>query len=162
MLHTFDVTKWMSRITKHSHCAQSVPCSLIWRRKDLTLPEFSAVIITRLIKPAIHTILLPGITPHGLCKTSQDQLIIRQSFHMFDKHQIGSHLPIVDQQVMNKPSLIARFMGPTRGSPGADRTQVDPMLATWTLVSGIDWDSCVWVLKSMQKSAGHNKYQVWL
>ena len=34
-------------------------------------------------------------------------------------------------------SLIARFMGPTRGPSGADRTQVGPMLAPWTLLSAI-------------------------
>ena len=34
-------------------------------------------------------------------------------------------------------SLIARFMGPTWGPSGADRTQVSPMLAPWTLLSGI-------------------------
>ena len=34
-------------------------------------------------------------------------------------------------------SLIAKFMGPTWESPGADRTQVGPMWATWTLLSGI-------------------------
>ena len=33
-------------------------------------------------------------------------------------------------------SLIARFMGPTWGPYGADRTQVGPMLAPWTLLSG--------------------------
>ena len=33
--------------------------------------------------------------------------------------------------------LIARFMGPTRGPSGADRTQVGPMLASWTLLSGV-------------------------
>ena len=40
--------------------------------------------------------------------------------------------------VMSKhvPTLIARFMGPTWGPPGADRTQVGPMWATWTLLSG--------------------------
>ena len=32
---------------------------------------------------------------------------------------------------------IARFMGPTWGPSGADKTQVGPMLAPWTLVSGI-------------------------
>ena len=32
--------------------------------------------------------------------------------------------------------LIARFMGPTWGPSGADRTQVGPMLAPWTLLSG--------------------------
>ena len=33
-------------------------------------------------------------------------------------------------------SLIARFMGQTWGPSGADRTQVGPMLAPWTLVYG--------------------------
>ena len=32
--------------------------------------------------------------------------------------------------------LIARFMGPIWGPSGADRTQVGPMLAPWTLLSG--------------------------
>ena len=36
-------------------------------------------------------------------------------------------------------ALIARFMGPTWGPSGADRTQVVPMLAPWTLRSG--WPS---------------------
>ena len=34
-------------------------------------------------------------------------------------------------------SPIARFMGPTWGPPGADRIQVGPMLAPWTLLCGI-------------------------
>ena len=34
-------------------------------------------------------------------------------------------------------SLIARFMGPTWGPSGAARTQVGPMLATGTLLSGV-------------------------
>ena len=29
------------------------------------------------------------------------------------------------------------FMGPTWGLSGADRTQVGPMLAPWTLLSGV-------------------------
>ena len=32
--------------------------------------------------------------------------------------------------------LIARFLGPTWGPSGADRTQVGPMLAPWTMLSG--------------------------
>ena len=35
--------------------------------------------------------------------------------------------------------MLARFMGPTWGPSGADRTQVSPMLAPWTLLSGEDW-----------------------
>ena len=34
-------------------------------------------------------------------------------------------------------SQITRFMGPTWGPHGADRTQVGPMLALWTLLSGM-------------------------
>ena len=33
-------------------------------------------------------------------------------------------------------TLIARFMEPTWGPSGTDRTQVDPILAPWTLLSG--------------------------
>ena len=35
----------------------------------------------------------------------------------------------------SSPILIARLMGPTWGPPGADRTQVGPMLAPWALLS---------------------------
>ena len=42
-------------------------------------------------------------------------------------------------------TLIARFMGPTWGPSGADRTQVGAMLAPWTLLSGHP-QSLVWVL----------------
>ena len=35
-----------------------------------------------------------------------------------------------------EPTLIARFMGPTWGPSGANKTQVGPMLAPWTLLSG--------------------------
>ena len=38
-------------------------------------------------------------------------------------------------------SLIAGFMGPTWGLPGASRTQVGPIGATWTLLSGLNWTS---------------------
>ena len=40
-------------------------------------------------------------------------------------------------------TLIARFMGPTRGPSGAERTKVGPMLAPWTLLSGTK-DPSVW------------------
>ena len=46
---------------------------------------------------------------------------------------------IMTQPLKNKTdkhTLIARFMGPTWGPSGADRTQVGPMLAPWTLLSG--------------------------
>ena len=40
-----------------------------------------------------------------------------------------------------KDTLIARFMGPTWGPSGADRTQGGPMLAPWTLLFAFMYDS---------------------
>ena len=44
--------------------------------------------------------------------------------------------PLVENGPRCNPPLIARFMGPTWGPSGADRTQVGPMLAPWNLLSG--------------------------
>ena len=50
-------------------------------------------------------------------------------------HQSLQHMCSIMYDCMY--SLIATFMGPTWGPSGADRTQVGPMLAPWTLLSGI-------------------------
>ena len=50
-----------------------------------------------------------------------------------------NHLRIYELELELKyynPTLIARFMGPTWGPSGADSTQVGPILAPWTLLSG--------------------------
>ena len=54
----------------------------------------------------------------------------------------ASSVPIIGQcsskqKIVIVYSLIARLMGPTWGPSGADRTQVGPMLAPWTLLSGL-------------------------
>ena len=41
-----------------------------------------------------------------------------------------------DGPIQGLYTLIARFMGPTWGPSGADSTQVGPMLAPWSLLSG--------------------------
>ena len=43
-------------------------------------------------------------------------------------------------------SLLTRFMGNTWGPSGAERTQVGPMLAPWTLLSGTEvrLPQCLW------------------
>ena len=43
---------------------------------------------------------------------------------------------LTDHSRGRKVNLIARFMGSTRGPPGAARAVVGPMLATWKLLSG--------------------------
>ena len=50
----------------------------------------------------------------------------------------GSYLvfnTICSSDLLPMSSLTERFMGPTCGPSGADRTQVGPMLAPWTLLS---------------------------
>ena len=42
-------------------------------------------------------------------------------------------------------TLIARYMGPTWGPSGADRTQVSPMMDPWTLLSGWLFHSSIFV-----------------
>ena len=53
--------------------------------------------------------------------------------------------------------LIARFMGPTWGLPGADRTQVGPMLVTWTNMGP------TWVLSAPGgPHVGHMNLAIWV
>ena len=54
---------------------------------------------------------------------------------------------------VTKASQIARFMGPSWGPSGADRTQVGPMLASWTLLSGFvstKWLNVEWLRKTVK------------
>ena len=53
-------------------------------------------------------------------------------------------------------TLIARFMGPTWGPSGADRTQVGPMLAPWTLLSGYCWLSVPFISQNLPRSGIHS------
>ena len=63
----------------------------------------------------------------------------------YDRHQMWSLMPFwfhcclwvgFCSVIVSLYTQIARFMGPTWDPPGADRTQVGPMLASWTLLSG--------------------------
>ena len=57
---------------------------------------------------------------------------------------LQENTPEADSPLLGKYTLIARFMGPTWGQPGADRTQVGPMLALWTLLYGqSSWTGCI-------------------
>ena len=62
-------------------------------------------------------------------------------YHVLVKGALYHIGPLCDKGITEavsytSPTLIAMFMGPTWGPSGADRTQVGPMLATWTLPSG--------------------------
>ena len=77
----------------------------------------------------IYPQLLIGMTGFGnlICQTD------RLSY--YSTHEKGIGVTLFAAMNINA-TLIARSMGPTWGPSGADRTQMDPMLATWTLLSG--------------------------
>ena len=87
------------------------------------------------------------------------QLALIRSGHACGRHHVrysnetwgGSWMWLLKNKTSNignicNHSLIARFMGPTWGPSGADRTQVGPMLDPWSLLPGLlyiyDWN-CV-------------------
>ena len=45
--------------------------------------------------------------------------------------------PVCFDNLKSKPSQIAKFMEPTWGPPGSCRPQMGPMMAPWTLLSGL-------------------------
>ena len=82
--------------------------------------------------------------------------------HHPGKTSVYSNITVTDfltqvPGIMMNLSLIARFMGPTWGPSGADRTQVGPMLAPWTLLSGITC-ACSFVIWN---DPVHCVYQIW-
>ena len=59
---------------------------------------------------------------------------------------------------IHRRAHIVRFMGPTWGQSGADRTQVGPMLAPWTLLS---WVSFVCPNSDVYLSGTVVMYAIW-
>ena len=57
----------------------------------------------------------------------------------YDHVLLALHPLLCHQRVGCELSQIARFMGPTWGPPGPCRPQMGPMLAPWTLLSGLLW-----------------------
>ena len=53
----------------------------------------------------------------------------------------------------SQASRIARFMGPTWGPPGSCRPPMGPILAIWTLLSGIIWHSMIWFTRECKQLA---------
>ena len=75
---------------------------------------------------------------HYLSELRDDQTLVMSSGHpmgVFPSRVEAPRLVITNGMVYN--SLIGRLMESTWGPPWADRTQVGPMMATWTLLSGL-------------------------
>ena len=59
----------------------------------------------------------------------------KNSLYFNDMHNLAFYSN--NMRLNSKQSLIAKFMGPIWGPSGADRFQVGPLLAPWTLLSGV-------------------------
>ena len=93
---------------------------------------------------------IPGIISGELSQYPGRPLSVRtlEAFHgigRFDKCTVLANWKACVLYYCQYISLIARFMGPTWGPPGADRTQVGPRWATWTLLSGMSYSWALWL-----------------
>ena len=72
------------------------------------------------------------------------------TFKGIHRSPVGALKNASNAQVWCVLSQIAEFMGPTRGLPGSCRPQMGPMLAPWTLLSGLmlAWTTtgCQWYM----------------
>ena len=95
---------------------------------------------SRILYVGDHTLNL-WITSINVFKAIKWQSILSAAIQppVWSLQALGIHI--------NEPSLIAKFMGPTWGPAGAERTQVGPMLAPWTLLSGYLITSITFVAK---------------
>ena len=84
-------------------------------------------------------------------------LPIRNNDHAKPPHPSVTLIPCFSISISRRhtccviASLRTRFMGPTWGPSGADRTQMGPMLAPWTLLSGL------WLMPFINLYAMRNK-----
>ena len=63
--------------------------------------------------------------------------VVNQTLRVVRCHNTSFVHGLAWARLLEVSSLIAMFMGPTWGPSGAERTQVGPLLAPWTLLSGL-------------------------
>ena len=71
------------------------------------------------------------VTAGGILRTGVLIYLVDNVSHMTSRCTASISISVV--------SPISRFLGPTWGPPGDDRTQVGPVLAPWTLLSGVSF-----------------------
>ena len=84
------------------------------------------------------------ILRHSVSLTICEEIHKSQMFSPYKEPTIQMYSLLI-YRLLFTHSPDSKFMGPTWGPPGAERTQVGPMLAPWTLLSG-SFPSCQWFL----------------
>ena len=115
---------WHSGVSHHAKCL-CVHCIKIIVCKLESWPN------TRLRVPSVQTHL-----PRNTQMKIWNQFWINVNVTFKEWKRILVEGKYKWKELDKKTILIARFMGPTWGTSGADRAQVGPMLAPWTLLSG--------------------------
>ena len=95
------------------------PNDTIWHQRSGLMLSFAQVLSGNKSLPE------PLLTYHQRYLWHSPESNLTTSAHAFSSITCVQRLP-----------LITRFVGPTWGPPGAGRTQVGPMWAKWTLLSG--------------------------
>ena len=81
---------------------------------------------------------LASILHYLLSKLEDSSWMVRANYSFFGgQGGIVSSCRQTETYTVENCTLIAWIMGPTWGPSGADRTQVGPILAPWTLLSGV-------------------------
>ena len=98
---------------------------------------FLGILVSIILKP-----FCVWNTPQRNNETGYCWGTIEDPFHACGRHWVewGGN---ISEGFKEKITLIAKFMGPTWGPPGADRSQVGTMLVPWSLLSG---QGCIWGL----------------
>ena len=71
-----------------------------------------------------------------------------------ERWQVGVFVVLWFCLLLDLSTEIAKFMGPTWGPPGSCRSQLGPMLASWTLLSGNGYQFGRW---SIRENASMNR-----
>ena len=122
---SFDIFFYLrlnKRLSKQSRSRLfGMPSRLLWRHCNAPKTSLHELSNTWMKDPSFLNVM---IVTDKMAK--QDILNVKHGpLYMYSIIQCGHNL-----------ILTARFMGPTWDPSGADRTQVGPMLAPWTLLSG--------------------------
>ena len=178
MIPILELHKYLSSSRIQYGAPWLILSSIVWilglhRKSNYAPPKLWGYIITFFSRLAVHT-----------TKETEKQLYfaknITTTFHFLtlfltctcigiQRLFYSGWTPLISSFI-TQVRLIARFMGPTWGPSGADRTQVGPMLASWTLLSrkGLRGhaerkrcrvsisSNCVWHLVQMDSNA-----QIW-
>ena len=101
----------------------------LWRKYDHTTPVLKELPWLPVEQGINYKILL-------LAYKAQHGMASPYLLSLLSPYNRGRPLRSEGKHLLTTSPLIARFVGPTWGLSGADRTQVGPMLALWTLLSG--------------------------